>query len=142
MRRVCSPLIALGLMTAACNKPQERATGVSLTHQWAVKPGASLFVQVSLGTTPDSAADGLMTAMPTVVHQLGERCKSDPAAKTPGVFALSFSLGTEALSPTADPPGPLADCVMKALPEVLFANKELDVAAPVGVVLHLEHAPG
>lgn len=130
------------VVVAACSKPQEKSTGVSLTHQWAVKPGASLFVQVSLGTTPDSAADGLMGAMPTVVHQLGERCKNDPAAKTPGVFALTFTLGKDALAPSADPPGPIADCVMKALPEVLAANKEIEAATPTGVVLHLEHAPG
>jgi hypothetical protein len=135
-------LMGLGLTLLACNKPQEKATGASLTHQWAVKPGASLFVQVSLGTTPDSAADALMTAMPTVVHQLGERCKNEPGAQTPGVFALSFSLGKDDLAPSADPPGPVADCVMKALPEVLAANKEIEAAAPTGVVLHLEHAPG
>lgn len=141
MRSVCSSLLFVGLI-AACKPAPEKTTGVALTHQWAVKPGASLFVQVSLGTTPESAADGLMAAMPTVVHQLGERCKNEPAAKSPGGFSLSFSLGKDALSPAADPPSPVADCVMKVLPEVLAANEGLDAATPSAVVLHLEHAPG
>lgn len=141
MRRVRTSLGFVGLLVA-CKPAPETSTGVALTHQWAVKPGASLFVQVSLGTTPEAAADGLMTSMPTVVHQLGERCKNEPAAKSPGVFSVSFSLGKDALSPTADPPGPIADCVIAALPEVIAANAELDAATPTGVVLHLEHAPG
>lgn len=131
-------------MVAACGgSPPPAPAAVSLTHQWAVKAGTSLFVQVSLGTSPDTAADGLMGAMPTVVHKLGEKCRNDPAAKTPGVFVVTFTLGgVAAPDPTADPPSPLADCVTAALPAVLAESAaDLQVKAATGVVLHLEHAP-
>lgn len=130
-------------IVAACAGPPPAPAAVSLTHQWAVKAGTSLFVQASLGTSPDSAADGLMGAMPTLVHALGEKCRDDPAAKKPGVFVVTFTLGgASAPMPTADPPSPLADCVVAALPAVLDESAaELEVKAPTGVVLHLEHAP-
>lgn len=133
-----------GLGALSCNAPAPAPSqGLALTHQWSVKAGTSLFVQVSLGATPDGAADAMMSAMPTVVHQLGERCRGNSAAATPGVFTLSFTLeGGVATNPTSDPPSVLADCVIGAIPAVLKEHTALlTTVPPSSVVLHLEHAP-
>lgn len=134
----------LGLVVPACNAPTPAPQqGLALTHQWSVKAGTSLFVQVSLGATPDGAADAMMSAMPTVIHQLGERCRSNTAAATPGVFTLSFTLeGGVATNPTSEPASALADCVIGAMPAVLKEHATALATVPsASVVLHLEHAP-
>lgn len=135
---------AFGLVVPACNAPTPAPQqGLALTHQWSVKAGTSLFVQVSLGATPDAAADAMMSTMPTVIHQLGERCRSNAAAATPGVFTLSFALeGGVATNPTSEPASALADCVIGAMPAVLKEHvAALAKVPPASVVLHLEHAP-
>lgn len=139
-------MVSLGLALAlglACNAPEKAEIGVSLTHQWSVAPGSSLFVQVSLGSSPASAADALMAVMPTVVHKLGERCRHEPSATKPGVFTLSFTLdGGVASIPTADPPTPLSGCVVTALGAVVEQSRaELAGLRHTGVVIHLEHVP-
>lgn len=134
----------LGLVVPACNAPTPAPQqGLALTHQWSVKAGTSLFVQVSLGATPEGAADAMMSAMPTVIHQLGERCRSNSAAATPGVFTLSFTLeGGVATNPTSEPASALADCVIGAMPAVLKEHTTALATVPsASVVLHLEHAP-
>jgi hypothetical protein len=139
---IACALVSLGAMS--CNAPTPApAQGLALTHQWSVKAGTSLFVQVSLGATPDGAADAMMSAMPTVIHQLGERCRSNTAAATPGVFTLSFALeGGVATNPTSEPPSVLADCVIGAMPAVLKEHAAALATVPsASVVLHLEHAP-
>ncbi|MBL8948102.1 MAG: hypothetical protein JNK45_33310 [Myxococcales bacterium] len=135
---------AVGLGVPACNAPTPAPQqGLALTHQWSVKAGTSLFVQVSLGATPDAAADAMMSTMPTVIHQLGERCRSNAAAATPGVFTLSFALeGGVATNPTSEPASALADCVIGAMPAVMKEHAAaLATVPPASVVLHLEHAP-
>ena len=142
MRLSISLCLALAL-GSACNAPAKPEVGVSLTHQWSVAPGSSLFVQVSLWSSPESAADSLMAVMPTVVHQLGERCRNEPGATKPGVFTLSFTLdGGVASLPTADPSTPLASCAVTALGAVVEHSSAALAELPhTGVVIHLEHMP-
>ena len=142
MRLKTSSLLVLSLVAAACGSPA-RPASIALTHQWAVPAGTSLFTRVSLGASPERAADALMGVMPTIVHRLGERCQEDEGAAAPGEFLLSFALRAgKASSPRAEPLSPLAACVLAALPEAVAASAaELGAPPPVEIVLHLEHAP-
>lgn len=143
MTRICFCLATL-LATASCSKPEPPATtALALTHQWAVKAGTSLFVQVSLGTKPEAAADGLMEIMPTAVHQLGEQCRTDEGAAKAGSFSVSFALtGGAATSPSADPSSSLGECVVSSVASTLAPHsKALSALEGAQVVLYLEHAP-
>lgn len=141
-RRICS--LVLCALCVSCNKPEPaKASALELTHQWAVKAGTSLFVQVSVGTKPDTAADGLMEFMPTVVHQLGEQCRTDEGAKQAGSFSVSFTMqGGAANGASADPASSLGECVIEVLaPTLAKHGKDLAKLDGVQVVLYLEHAP-
>lgn len=135
-------LLSLLVLAAACGAPPAPAP-VALTHQWGVPAGASLFTRVSLGATPEGAADSLMPVMPTIVHRLGERCQGDEGAAAAGSFFLAFTLrGGKSSAPKAEPLSPVAACAIAGLPEVLGASAaELGGLPPMDVVLHLEHAP-
>lgn len=141
--RVPSSLSLLAVLALGCNAPAPAPTQLALTHQWSTKAGTSLFAQVSLGAAPEGAADALMGVMPTVAHQLGERCRSHPGAATAGAFALSFSLEAgAAVGPTAEPPSPLGECAIAALEDLVHEHAaEFTKATGARVVLYLEHAP-
>jgi hypothetical protein len=141
--RFSNAVVGVTLMALACNPATPVPQGLALTHQWSVKAGTSLFVQASLGTAPDGAADALMSVMPTVVHQLGERCRGNVAAATGGVFSLSFALDAgEVVNAASDPPSALAECVIGALPTLAKEHGEVFGKVPSArVALYLEHAP-
>jgi glycerol uptake facilitator-like aquaporin len=134
-------VLALGL---ACSKPEApKGSALELTHQWAVKAGTSLFAQVSVATKPDTAADALMEFMPTVVHQLGEQCRTDEGAKQAGSFSVSFTMqGGNPTGPSVDPASSLGECVIEVLaPTLAKHGKDLTKLDGVQIVLYLEHAP-
>ncbi len=132
------------LAALACVSPEPApAAALALTHQWSTKPGTSLFAQVSLGASPEGVADSLMGIMPTLVHQLGDRCREVPAPVGAGAFSLSFGLDEGVAAPvTADPRSPIGDCAAAALPAlVLERAKDLAGVPAAKVVVYLEHAP-
>lgn len=136
--------LAIAVASMSCTKPEPpAASALALTHQWAVKAGTSLFVQVSLGTKPDPVADALMEFMPTVVHQLGEQCRTDEGAAKAGSFSVSFTIqGGAAASPSADPPSSLGECVVASVADSLASHsKAMSPHEGAQVVLYLEHAP-
>jgi len=135
-------LLLLSTPTGCAEPP--RAAPPPLTHQWRVPGGASLFVDVSMGAAPEGAADRLMSAMPAVVHRLGELCKESPGAASAGSFVLSFGVREAApVSPSVEPQSALAICTIEALPAALRESSAgLVGLPPVEVVLLLLHAPG
>lgn len=144
MSRRLLPALALALSLAACKGAEERTPPrIALTHQWNAPAGASLFVQSNLGSLPESAADALMATVPTLVHQLGERCKGDPAFASPGALTIEMSLHGGVLSEiTTSPEHSGAACVRAAIPEASAEAKDaLAAAGDASIVLHLEHAP-